>query len=184
MPISVPGTPTRSEYMPSVRGFTLIEVVVVLLIITIILGIVGVNLTRSRSDVVRDEAQRLAVVLQNAQQEAILEGRPLGFAFTADGYRFLRLNDKGHLVPIEADELLSPRSLPPPISLAPVEPTNAQTTSANTTKPTDPIIFDPSGEFPAFTLVLSVGDISWYVRGQSDGQVLSSPSPEPEPAAT
>lgn len=183
MPISVPGKPTRSECMPSARGFTLIEVVVVLLIITIILGVVGVNLTRGRSDVVRDEAQRLALVLQNAQQEAILEGRPLGFVFTADSYRFLRLDDKGHLVPIKADELLSPRRLPPAISLAPVESTNAQQKPASAAKPTDPIIFDPSGEFPAFTLVLSVGDISWYVRGQSDGQVLSAPRPEPEPAA-
>lgn len=163
------------------RGFTLIEVVVVLLIITIILGMVGVNLTRDRSDVLRDEAQRLALVLQNAQQQAILEGRPYGFTFADNGYRFLRLNDKGRLVPIEFDELLGPRTLPPPIALAAGDSPEDVPKSTDTTKPEDPtqrrdlIVFDPSGEFPAFTLVLSLGDIFWYVRGQTDGQVLSSP---------
>ena len=182
MPTSVPGTRTSAARGSGVRGFTLIEVVVVLLIITIILGMVGVNLTRNPSDVLRDEAQRLALVLQNAQQQAILEGRPYGFAFADDGYRFLRLNDKGRLAPIEFDELLSPRQLPVPISLAAAGSTADKTRSASAAKPPDLIVFDPSGEFPAFTLVLSVGDISWYVRGQSDGQVLSSPLAEPATA--
>jgi hypothetical protein len=83
------------------------------------------------------------------------------------------------LVPIEADELLTPRDLPQAITLMPTE-----TTDKNV-KPTDPdqrfdlIVFDPSGEFPIFNLMLSIGDLYWYVRGQSDGQVLSSPLAEP-----
>ena len=150
----------------------------VLLIITIILGMVGVNLTRNQSDILRDEAQRLALVLQNAQQQAILEGRPYGFTFADNGYRFLRLNDNGHLVSIEFDELLGPRTLPPPISLAPGASTGEQAKSADAATRPDLIVFDPSGEFPAFTLVLSLGDIFWYVRGQTDGRVLSSPLPD------
>jgi general secretion pathway protein H len=162
-------------------GFTLLEIVVVLLIITIILGMVGVNLTRNRSDVLRDEAERLAVVLQNAQQQAILEGRPYGFTFTDRGYRFLRINDSGHLVSVETDELLAPHELPPAVTLAPETGSEAMTAAKTTDaskKRSDVIVFDPSGEFPAFTLVLSVGDFSWYVQGQSDGQVLSSPLPK------
>lgn len=151
----------------------------VLLIITIILGMVGVNLTRDRSDVVRDEAERLAVVLQNAQQQAILEGQPFGFTFTENSYRFLHLNDKGRLVPIQADELLGPHELPPAISLAPDKPLNGKATAADAAKRPDLIVFDPSGEFPTFTLVLSVEDIFWYVRGQTDGRVTSSSSREP-----
>lgn len=173
---------SRAHFL--ISGFTLLEVVIVLLIITIILGIVGVNLTRDQSDILRDEAERLALVLQNAQQQAILEGRPYGFTFTDTGYRFLRLNDDGRLVPIDTDELLSPRRLPPAILLTPERSAAKDTTNDKSTdakKRSDLIVFDPSGEFPAFTFVLSVGDVFWYVRGQSDGRVV--PSPLPEPAA-
>ena len=161
------------------RGFTLIEVVVVLMIITIILGMVGVNLTRNPADTLRDEAERLALVLQNAQQQAILEGRPYGFTFTETGYLFLRSNASNRLVPIEVDELLTPRKLPPTITLAPTERFDKNTKSTDTKKRFDLIVFDPSGELPVFSLALSIGDLFWYVRGQSDGQVLSSPLAEP-----
>ncbi len=151
------------------HGFTLIELVVVMLVLTIILGMVGVRLTRDQTDILRDEAGRLVLVLQNAQQQAILEGQPYAFAFTDEGYRFLRIDTKGKLVPIEADELLAPRKLPPPLMLGPVKPRDA------TSRRPEVILFDPSGEFPAFAMVLTFGDISWYVQGSSDGSIQSSP---------
>lgn len=150
-------------------GFTLIELVVVLLILSIILGLAGIRLTRDQGDTLRDEARRLALVLQNAQQQAVLEGRPYAFALTDDGYRFLQLNSKGRLVPIETDELLAPRKLPSPMTLDPLKK------SEDTKKRVDLIVFDPSGEFPAFTMVLSIGQLNWYVRGRNDGQIQSSP---------
>lgn len=180
MRTSAPGTRVKaSTAAPATcsraRGFTLIEVVVVMLVLTIILGIVGVRLTRDESDIIRDEARRLSTVLQSAQQQAILEGRLYAFAFADDGYRFLHLNADGRLVPIEADELLGPHLLPAPIRLEPVQ-------SKNDTDETrrDLILFDPSGEFPAFTMIFSVGELAWYVRGRADGQITSSPQAEPE----
>lgn len=160
-------------------GFTLLEVVVVLLIITIILGMVGVNLTRNPADTLRDEADRLALVLQNAQQQAILEGKPYGFTFTEKGYVFLQLDPDNHLVPIETDELLTPRELPQSVVLMPTETAGKNAKPADSNKRFDLILFDPSGEPPIFNLVLSIGDLYWYVRGQSDGQVISSPLAEP-----
>ena len=44
------------------RGFTLIEVAVVMLVIVIVLGIVSVNLEADRDSIVRDEANRLALL--------------------------------------------------------------------------------------------------------------------------
>lgn len=158
------------------RGFTLIELVVVLLILTIILGMVGVQLTRDENDVVRDEAQRLALVLQSAQQQAILEGRPYAFALTKDGYQFLRLGDKGRLVPIEADEILAPRLLPRAIMLAPAKASDRMKQSKQRA---DLILFDPSGEFPAFAMVFEIGDIAWYVQGRTDGRIGFSNSLDP-----
>lgn len=168
-----PGTSTRAEPGRSGRGFTLIELVVVMLILTIVLGMVGVRLTRGHGDLVRDEARRLTLVLQNAQQQAILEGRPYAFALTPEGYQFLQLDASGRLVPIKADELLTPRTLPAAMTIGPLKP------RAETTGRPDLILFDPSGEFPAFDLVLAIGEVVWYVQGQNDGRVHSSPFLEP-----
>lgn len=154
-------------------GFTLIEIVVVMLVLSIILGMVGVRLTRDQSDILRDEAQRLALVLQNAQQQAILEGRHYAFMLTSDGYQFLLLNREGRLVPIRADELLGPRKMPPLMALAPDRP------AADATKRPDPILFDPSGEFPVFTMILRIGELTWYVQGRDDGQIQSTSTLQP-----
>ncbi|MFL6648467.1 MAG: GspH/FimT family protein [Sulfurifustis sp.] len=155
-----------------ISGFTLIEVVVVLLILSIILGLASMRLTRDESDVLRDEARRLALVLQNAQQQAILEGRPYAFQFVDGGYRFLTPDKNGKLVPIQVDELLAPHRLPRPLAIAPSQP-HGKMNERN-----DPILFDPSGEFPAFTIVLTADNLVWYVQGMNDGKILSSSTPE------
>lgn len=180
----VPPVIGRAEARPatahSVRsaGFTLIELVVVLLILTIILSLVGVRLTRDRGDIVRDEAQKLAVLLANAREQAILESRPYGFVPTAEGYRFLELDDRYRLVPARGDALLRERVLPPLVRLAPVAapdergPREAQAGA-------DLILFDPTGDFAAFTLKLESDGIVWYVHGDADGQILPTPFLQP-----
>ncbi len=166
-------------------GFTLLEVVVVLLIITIILGMVGINLTRNPADTLRDEAERLTLVLQNAQQQAILDGRPYGFVYTESGYLFARADSNTStdgvvkLVPIEKDELLAPHELPGTIRLSPGLTAEESAKRANDKdRRFDQIVFDPSGDLEPFRLTLSIDDLYWYVRGQSDGQVVSSPLSE------
>jgi general secretion pathway protein H len=159
--------------MRAAHGFTLIEVVVVVLIMSIMVGMIGARLTRDEGDIVRDEARRLALVLQGAQQQAILEGRPYAFVLTHEGYRFLSLNAKSQLVPIETDELLGPRALPRPLTLEPKKQRE------ETRQRADLILFDPSGEFPVFTMMFTFGRLVWYVEGRSDGQILSAPAPEP-----
>lgn len=182
IPSPASGGRGRAEARPSaahffISGFTLIELVVVLLILTIILSLVGVRLTRDRADVLRQEAERLAALLQNAQQEAILESRPYGFALTDDGYQFLQLDDRYRLVPASGDALLRARRLPPGIRLAPVAAETDRPAGADAGS--DIILFEPSGAFPAFTFKLETDGIAWYVRGTGHGQILPTPSLAP-----
>lgn len=153
----------------------------VLFILTIILGVIGVRLTRDQGDIVREEARRLAVLLQNARQQAILEGRPYGFVLTRDGYRFLRLDEQHRLSPVSGDALFRERVLPPAVRLQPFQPSDEEPDEDANERP-GLIVFDPSGVFPAFTMRLESEGIAWYVRGRTDGQILSSPFLEPAPA--
>jgi general secretion pathway protein H len=100
---------TASRRVPKpMAGFTLIEIMVVLLILAVTLGMVGINLQRGDNNRVQEEADRIVILLQAAREEAILQGQVFVVQFSNDGYRFLRDNNKGKLELIEQDDVLSP----------------------------------------------------------------------------
>jgi general secretion pathway protein H len=153
------------------HGFTLIEVVVVMLVIVIVLGIVSVNLEPDRNSVVRDEANRLALLLQTAQQESILQGKVIGVVIERQGYSFLALNDKGEFKPLSQDDVLYPRPLPSDIAITSVEIDGAPETD----KPR--LILLPTGELTVFTVTLSRGTTHWIVKGELTGEITAQVAP-------
>ena len=68
----------------SVAGFTLLELLVVLVIVGIMLGAVGLNAMPSDRQIVQNEAQRIALLLQLARDEAIVRNRPVAFEALPD----------------------------------------------------------------------------------------------------
>lgn len=77
------GSPKRDS------GFTLIELMVVLLIVGLAAGAVILSLPDSRGRL-SDEAERFAARTVAARDLAILEGRPIAVRVTARGYAFDR----------------------------------------------------------------------------------------------
>jgi general secretion pathway protein H len=154
------------------NGFTLIEVAVVMLVIVIVLGIVSVNLEPDRNSVVRDEANRLALLLQTAQQESILQGKVIGVMIERQGYFFLALNDKGEFKPLTQDDVLYPRPLPSDIAITSVE---IDGTPEETDKPR--LILLPTGELTVFTVTLSRGATHWLVKGELTGEITAQIAP-------
>ncbi|OQX38135.1 MAG: type II secretion system protein GspH [Oceanospirillales bacterium LUC14_002_19_P2] len=73
------------------RGFTLIEILVVILIIGIILG---VTLLAPRSSgpaqALLDESQRLQLLMEQARDRALLDGQEYGLSATEDRYYWWR----------------------------------------------------------------------------------------------
>lgn len=152
-------------------GFTLIELVVILLVLSVIFGMVGINLTRDDSDILRDEGDRMAVLIQSAQEEAIMQARPFALVPAREGYEFLRLDDKGKLRPIGAGDVLGPRKLDARVAIDTFEIEGMKDAK-------EPVlVFEPSGAAPAFTIVLRLGQTSWYVQGQPSGKVTSTRTP-------
>lgn len=66
------------------RGFTLIEVMVVMAVIAIAVGVVSLALRDSRSTRLEREAARLAALLETARAEARVAGLPVRFMLTPD----------------------------------------------------------------------------------------------------
>jgi len=96
------------------RGFTLIEVLVVVVIVGIISSVVLLSTSLIDDErEIRREARRLASLGELAGDEALLQGRDFGLELVRGGYRFVEydpLQDRWFEVP--GDELLRPRRLP------------------------------------------------------------------------
>lgn len=71
---------------------------------------------RALDDRLDTEARRLQALFALAADDAVLQGRELGFLQTPDGYTFLTLKD-GHWQPLEDAGPLRPRTLTEPFYL-------------------------------------------------------------------
>jgi general secretion pathway protein H len=147
------------------RGFTLIELVVVMLLLAIMAGMIVVNLNPSDPADVRQEAERLALLIQAAQQEAILQGHVYAITLERRGYHFLRLNQKGALARVSQDEVLRARELPGDMRISAVE------VDGKLQGETPGIVLLPSGQLPVFTITLRKGTSRWHVTGSTAGGI-------------
>lgn len=161
--------------MNSARGFTLIEVLVVVMLLVIVVGMVGLKIGGDEGRAVRQEADRLRVLLQGAQQEAILQGRVLAVALGDEGYAFQGLNEKRKFTALK-DSMLRPRGLPPAMSILSVTLDGVPAEKASL------IMLYPTGELSqSFVVTLGQGEARWQVRGSLNGTIEST-SPD-APAA-
>lgn len=97
---------------PSARshtGFTLLELLVVMVIAGVMLGVVSFNAMPSAHQALDNEARRIALLLQLARDEAIVRNSPVAFEADAEHYRFL-VRTNNIWAAIEKDDLLRERA--------------------------------------------------------------------------
>lgn len=99
------------------RGFTLLELMVVLVMIGVIISMAVLSIGDGGIDRrVEQEGRRIIALLDLAADEAVLAGREHGLYLWQQGYQIVQLVD-GAWLPNADDPLFRQRSLPPHASL-------------------------------------------------------------------
>jgi len=152
-------------------GFTLIEMLVVLLIMGIFVGLVSTITQPDERAMLGLEAQRLARLLDLAATKSRLTGRPTAWTADAHSYRFWQFMEDAYWTEILDDDTLRARSLPPDMAIVRLEIEN--------TKPPDQmrLEFTPYAESVSFSVQMALGEARETVVGSPIGEVYVLPRP-------
>ena len=101
--------PEKARARRSGLGFSLVEVLVVLVILSMVIGFSGLSLRSLQGRGLSLDAERLGARILAAQEETRLHAQPIRLELDDRGYRFYR-NHLGRWQLIEGDGLLRPRA--------------------------------------------------------------------------
>lgn len=191
MRTSVPGILNNRCRRSKARGFTLLEVLVVVVIAAIIFSLSTLAIRGTTpEELLQTEARRLDRLLQLAQEEAILRGQEYGLQFRPDSYEFV-VYDLTGWQSLTHDRFLRKRELPADMEIellieeveVVIEESRLDTVTETTTdedgktvkkeKIKPQVFLLSSGEItPQFSarLVLPGVETSYLVKGAPDGR--------------
>ena len=107
---------TRS-HRASTAGFTLLELLVVIVIVSILVTYSTLAIRGSSpEDLLKEEALRLQTLTQLVMEESILRGEEYGIEVFQDGYRFVRFSND-QWITLDDDRILREHELPADIEL-------------------------------------------------------------------
>lgn len=131
---------------PHRSGFTLLEILVVLVIIGIVLSLAVVRLEPSPQQALQQESERLALVLEAARDEAIARGEPIAWSHQGARYQFWRRQDDW--LPLPDVDTLKARELPSGVAFGEIQ-VNLQRQGED-----GKLVFQPSGVNELFRISL------------------------------
>ena len=138
---------------------------VVMVIVGITLGFVSFNAMPSEHQALQNDAQRIALLLQLARDEAIVRNRPIAFEAEAERYRFM-LREENTWQTLDHDDLLREREFKRAPVTFKISPPSAQQS------PPLRIIFGREPVSIPFVLTLATGEARVAIRADGIGHFI------------
>ena len=140
------------------RGFTLAEILVVLVVIGLAAGMAYARFDRDPRQTIEREGGRLAAAVEHAAALAQWRNQTLGVSADGAGYRFWRRDhgaDGDRWLPLTDDEVLAARVLPDGVTVA------ARAYAGQSIAPDSILPLAASGRNEPY--VMEIGSAEWYV---------------------
>ena len=138
-----------------------------LVIAGLLLGLVAFNAMPGQRQALETDAQRIALLLQLARDEAILRNRAIAFEADYDSYRFLERNGSAWASVSEDDLLRERRFARAPVAVSMTPQASNAATGSDTADVR--IVFGREPVDRPFVLTLTAGDASVAVRADGIG---------------
>jgi general secretion pathway protein H len=143
------------------RGFTLVEILVVVAIAGIVVAVAAVNLLPGDEEIARRETSLLALDIEAARDDAWFGGRPAAVSLADGRLRVLRMTSDYAWQAVPGRE----RRLPDTMQVVDVSIDGQPVTLA------DPLVFLPDGLGIPFRVALTVRGLSKAIEGDAAGAV-------------
>lgn len=145
-------------------GFTLIEILVVLVIMSIMLALVAAKIGPDDKQTLAEEAKRLALLMEHTRDEALASGHSMAWGAEGAHYRFYQYT-KPDWAPLANDDVLRERDFPAYVTLTDLE-INHQKARLD-----DLVVFAPSGMNLPFRAVLDLKGERISISGNHLGKI-------------
>lgn len=151
------------------RGFTLIEMLVVMLIMGLLVGLVSTIAQPDDRALLRVEAERLAQLMDVAATQSRFTGRPIAWTADGQGYRFWQFSEDLGWSEIINDDFLRARTLPQGMTISNMLVENVRSPEYMRVE------FKPYGSVISFSVEMSLGDARYTLVNSPVGDVRVLP---------
>ena len=152
------------------RGFTLIEMLVVLVIMGLLVGLISAVAQPDDKTRLRVEADRLTQLMQVATTQARFSGKSIAWTSNGSSYRFWQMNPEGDWSALLNDELLRARTLPPGMMIENMRVENIPSPKLMRVE------FNAYGDVLAFSLDMSLGTSRYILINSPVGELSVIPA--------
>lgn len=146
-------------------GFTLIEVLVVVVLIALTAALVAVKLTPDDQSTLRNEAAKLVILLEQARDEAIGTGTSVAWQGDSSHYRFAHRMPDRSWQPYREDPFRE-QTLEQPVQMTGVE-INGHVATAG-----ELLVFSPVGANPPFRIHLAAAGVRLRIQSNSPSEFV------------
>jgi type II secretion system protein H len=162
-------------------GFTLIEVLIVMLIVSIV-GAVGIlSISRNQMSRYQNLAKQITSMLSLAEEESLLQSTVLGLGFSPHSFQFYQFADKTKAehnpwgTPI--DTILGSRRIPDDIQITVKLRNREVPLIADAQNPKPQIIISTSGDIVPFNILIGKAGSKprYQIIGHANGSLESAP---------
>lgn len=151
------------------KGFTLIEVMVVLVIMGLFIGLVSSITRPDERALLRLETERLAQLLELAGAESRLTGKRIAWSADGSGYRFWRFGDDTEWSEIRDNDSLRSRTLPQGMTIVSLRVDNSFPREKMRLE------FTSYGPTISFLIEMTFGTARYSVEGSPIGEIRIVP---------